>query len=94
MNSILSLFLSIFFLLTEKERNDAILDMMNYMKLIMFVCLLLLCSQYFQEVPKKVKSFSGAVQNHRFLDRIPHLVSIYFTGTNPSHWTSEFAIWT
>lgn len=55
---------------------------------------LLLCSQYFQEVQKKVKSFSGAVQNDRFLDRIPHLASIYFTGTNPSHWTSEFIIWT
>ena len=54
---------------------------------------LLLRSQYFQEVQKKVKSFSAAVQTCRFLGRIPHIESIYFTGTNQSHWTSEF-IWT
>ena len=54
---------------------------------------LLLCSQYFQEVLKKVKSFSAAVQNFRFLCRSPHIESTYFTGTNQSHWTSEF-IWT
>lgn len=47
------------------------------MKLIMFICLLLLYSQYFREVQKKVKSFSGTVQNDRSLARIPHLVSVY-----------------
>lgn len=76
------LFLSFFF---NWERNQQC--NLRYYELhdINHICLLLQCSQYFQEVQKKVKRFSGTIKNYRFLDIIPHFVSIYFTGSNSSN---------